>query len=116
MVSRRFALLGLSAAGRQSAASRHVGSWRAVSTAVPKPQPPQASSRGPLSWRALAVCLGVGTGLLGYYTIEKQRQMHGMLLHCVADDATRTAPCMAGAAADGIRFPCVIGLCLWLQN
>jgi hypothetical protein len=31
-----------------------------------------------MGWRALAVCLGVGTGGLAYYALEKQRRMGGV--------------------------------------
>lgn len=78
MASRRLAIFGLSAAGRPAATRGAIQPMRRFSSASPSPRPPpQASDRGPLNWRAVAICLGVGTGVLGYYAIEKQRRMHG---------------------------------------
>lgn len=37
----------------------------------------RVASGGPVTWRALAIFLGVGTGALGYYALEKERRMRG---------------------------------------
>jgi len=41
---------------------------------------PTPEAQGPISWKALAVFCGIGTGGLAYYSIEKQRRMEGTLL------------------------------------
>lgn len=44
-----------------------------------RPNAGQPTNSGPLTWRSLAVFLGIGTGGLAYYNVEKQRNIRGKL-------------------------------------
>lgn len=58
---------------------RYLGSNAQPSAKTPQNTPPPFGPRdaGPFSWRMLAVFLGVGTGGLAYYSLEKQRRLKG---------------------------------------
>lgn len=80
MTSRAFA--GILCVHSRNALNARFNS-RAFSSSSPTPSSSSgpssvsATNRGPFGWRALAIFLGVGTGGLAYYTLEKQRRVRG---------------------------------------